>query len=84
MSEAEVALQRNIEAYRNRLPGLLAEHAGKYVVIADGQVVRICETYEAAVTFGYRQFPTEDQYHLLQKIAPIPERMDIHLACPAS
>jgi len=82
VSEADAALQRNIEAFRSRLASLLAEYAGQYVVIAEGgKLVEICPNYEAAVTYGYRQFPSEDQYYLLQKIAPIPERLDIHLAC---
>ncbi|HEX6705095.1 MAG TPA: hypothetical protein VF169_10075 [Albitalea sp.] len=84
MSDEQVALQRNIEAYRKRLPSLLAEHAGQYVIFADGKLVEICPTYEDAVIFGYQTFPSEDQHYLLQEIAPIPERVDIHLACRAS
>jgi len=83
MSEAE-ALKRNFETFERGLPKLLAEHQGRYAVIAQGQIVEICETYEAAIRYGYSKFPAEDQYYLLQHIVPIPDKADLHLACRAN
>jgi hypothetical protein len=75
---------RNLEAFRTRLPKLLDESRGQYVIISSGEIVQVFETYEAAVNFGYHRFPSDSAQYLLQKIAPIPERADIHTACRAA
>jgi len=74
------ALRQNLQTFERRLPTLLLKHRGQYVVIAQGEIVEICKTYEAAIKFGYSNYPSEDQYHLLQQVVPIPDRADLHLA----
>jgi hypothetical protein len=83
VESADVALQLNLKVFSSRLSEWMARHAGKYVVIANGDLVKICETYEAALTFGYEHYSDEQPY-LLQKIAPIPEQRDFHIACRGS
>jgi len=84
VNEANAELQRNLEVFRTWLPKLLDESKDQYVIIASGEIVQVFETYEAAVNFGYRSFPSDSAQYLLQKIAPIPERADIHTACRAA
>ena len=79
MGETE-ALRQNLEAFERRLSTLLLKHRGQYVVIAQGEIVEICDTYEAAIKFGYSNYPSENQYYLLQHVVPIPDRADLHLA----
>lgn len=81
VNEADAELERNLEVFRTCLPKLLQEHEGQYVVIARGEISAVFETYEAAVKYGYGRFPSVDAHYLLQKVAPIPERADIHMAC---
>lgn len=80
VNEAQTEFQRNLEAFRIGLPKLLDESRGQYVIIASGEIVQIFATYEAAVDFGYRRFHSGSVQFLLQRIAPIPERSDMHLA----
>jgi len=50
-----MALERELEAYRKKLPELLA-HKGKYVLIHGESVAGIWDTYQKAVEEGYSQF----------------------------
>lgn len=77
-------LERDLRAFATMLPRLLVEHRDQYVVIAQEQLVRVCRTYEEAVRFGYDKFPDVEQHYLLQKVAPLPEQLDFHIACRAS
>jgi hypothetical protein len=84
MKRDDAEFQLNLEVFRTRLPQLLDESKDQYVIIASGEIVQVFETYEAALSFGYRSFPSDGAQYLLQKIAPIPERADIHMACRAA
>jgi hypothetical protein len=50
-----VQLERELRTYRNRLPELV-QHAGKYVLIQDGDVIDVFAAYGDALRDGYRRF----------------------------
>ena len=50
-----MALERELETYRAKLPELLPDE-GKYVVIQGDQIAGIMETYEDALKLAYSRF----------------------------
>jgi hypothetical protein len=42
-----------LDAFEAKLPELLPEHAGQYVVMQDGQVLAFQPTYERALSWAY-------------------------------
>jgi hypothetical protein len=53
-----MALEREIQTYRRKLPELLA-HWGKFVVIHGEEVVDFFDGLEDALRIGYETFPGE-------------------------
>jgi hypothetical protein len=53
-----MALEKEIETYRRKLPELLAQK-GKYVVIHHDEVVGIFDGFDDALRAGYERFPDE-------------------------
>jgi hypothetical protein len=51
-----MALEQELETFRNNLQTLKAEHEGKYVLIHGGQVVDVFSTYDDAIKTGYAKF----------------------------
>jgi hypothetical protein len=49
------ALEKELATYREKLPSLLANE-GKFVLIHDGEIAGIFDTYADALTEGYKQF----------------------------
>lgn len=54
------ALQTEFSTYMRRLPALLEQHDGEYVVIKGPEVVHFAPGYEEALTWGYEQYGLED------------------------
>ncbi|MBZ5676431.1 MAG: hypothetical protein LAP61_19490 [Acidobacteriia bacterium] len=55
-----MALERELETYKSKLPELLTnEGEGKYVLIHGDQVVDVFGTYEDAIKEGYSKFQLE-------------------------
>ena len=52
---AKMALEKELETYKNKLPELKA-HEGKYVLIQGESVIDIFASYEDALKAGYKQF----------------------------
>ncbi len=50
-----MALEKELETYRDRLPSLLAEE-GKFALVHGGEVVGTFDTYADALTEGYKLF----------------------------
>ena len=50
------SLERELAVYRENLPALLAENAGRWVLIHGDAVDSIWDTYRDALTAGYRFF----------------------------
>jgi hypothetical protein len=50
-----MALEKELEVYRAKLPELMA-HEGKYVLIHEDAVVDVFGTYEDAIKEGYSKF----------------------------
>jgi hypothetical protein len=50
-----MALERELETYRQRLPELLANE-GKFVLIHGDEIVDVFGTYEDAIKEGYGKF----------------------------
>ena len=51
-----MALEQELEVYRNRLPDLLRSDRGKFVLIHGGRVDSIWETLDRALQEGYNRF----------------------------
>lgn len=51
-----MALEREMETYRRRLPELKGENEGRFVLIQGEQVVDIFASYEDALKVGYEKF----------------------------
>ena len=49
-------VEKNYEAFNEKLPDLLPEHRGKVALMKDGQVVGIFDTTLAAYVAGQAQF----------------------------
>ena len=50
-----MALERELETYRQKLPELLADK-GKFVVIHADEVLGVRDTFEEALRLGYERF----------------------------
>jgi hypothetical protein len=55
---AKMALQKELETYKKKLPELKA-HEGKFVLIHGDDIVDFFSTYEDAIKSGYQQFKSE-------------------------
>lgn len=56
MNTTEIGgLEKELETYNQKLPELMA-HEGKFVVIRDGEIAGLWETYEDALQAGYAKF----------------------------
>jgi len=51
-----MALEKELETFRSRLPELKAEHVGKFVLIHGDDVVNVFSSYDDAINAGYSQF----------------------------
>jgi hypothetical protein len=63
------ALELDADAYRRLLPGLLAEHQGKFVLIRSADQIQIFDTREQALAEGYKRFKREPFF--VREIAPL-------------
>ena len=73
------SLQRNVDAFCAQLDTLLTAHSGKYVVFANSQLVKVCDSLSSAMTLGYAQF-TDDSF-LVQRVEPLRKQIDFHATC---
>lgn len=48
-------LEKELATYREKLPGLLSEE-GKFVLVHEGEIAGIFDTYADALTEGYKLF----------------------------
>lgn len=53
-----MALEKELETYRQKLPELAA-HEGKYVLIHGDEIVDFFATYEDAIKAGYQKYRLE-------------------------
>ena len=60
-------LERDAAEFSRLLPGLLAEHAGEYVLIHGGEFEGAYPSYEAAIEAGYGRF--ELQPFFVERVA---------------
>jgi hypothetical protein len=58
-SGAAMALEKELETYKKKLPELKAQHEGKFVLIHGETVVDTFSTYEDAIKHGYQTFKQE-------------------------
>jgi hypothetical protein len=68
MDENEV--KRNYEAFRQRLPSILAAHQGKIALMHSGEIVAFFDTIGDANTAGQKLF--KDQPFSLQEVTDQP------------
>ena len=55
-------LSRELETYEEHRDQLVADSAGKYVVINGDDVVAVFEGYADALSYGYSKFGIEDPF----------------------
>ena len=68
-----MALEKELETYRRKLPELLAD-AGKFALIQGDELVGVFGTYEDALREGYQKFKLEQ--FLVQQIQAVQQ---VHL-----
>jgi len=51
-----MALEQELETFKNNLQTLKAEHEGKYVLIHGDQVIDVFSSYDDAIKAGYGKF----------------------------
>ena len=75
-----MALEKELETYKNKLPELLAEE-GKYVLIKGDEVVGTFAAYEDALKSGYERFGLEPflvkQIHLIEQVQFVTRLLDL-------
>jgi hypothetical protein len=54
-----MALEQELTLFQQKLPGFIAEHVGKYVLIHGDQVVDFFSSYDDAIKAGYSKFGLE-------------------------
>ena len=64
-----MALERELETYRNKLPELKGENEGRFVLIKGERVVDVFSSYDDALKAGYTAFGLEP--FLVKKIEAI-------------
>ena len=72
-------MQQNVDAFCAQLDGLLTAHAGKYVVFANSQLVKVCDSLSSAMSLGYAEF--QDDCFLVQRVEPLRSQVDFHATC---
>ena len=55
--EKQAELDRNYAAFKELLPGLMVKHAGEFVLMHSGEIVKICKKASAAMKLGKERFP---------------------------
>lgn len=63
-------IRKNYEAFQLKLPELLPLHAGKFVLMRDGEIVEYFDTARDAYISGNKLFP--DENFSIQEIAYAP------------
>ncbi len=80
-----MALERELETFRDKLQELKAEHEGKFVLIHGAEVVEVFTSYEDAIKAGYSRFGLSPflvkQIHALEQAQFISRFLD---PCAAS
>ena len=51
-----IELQTELQTYRSRLPSMVRQHDGEYVVIKGSDPLHFFFTYEAALDWAYEEF----------------------------
>jgi hypothetical protein len=51
-----MALERELDTYRNKLPDLRSENEGRFVLIKGNQVIDFFTSYDGALKGGYTTF----------------------------
>jgi hypothetical protein len=72
-----MALEKELEVYRSKLPELKAEYEGKFVLIHGDQVVDFFSTYEDAIKAGYSKFGLEP--FLVKQVHAVEEQATLYV-----
>lgn len=67
---SETELKKNYEAFQRKLLELLPLHAGKFVLMHDGEIVEMFDTARDAYVSGNKLYP--DQEFSIQEVANAP------------
>ena len=51
-----MALEKELETYKQQLPTLAAAHSGKFALVHDTQVAGVYDSYADALRAGYEKF----------------------------
>jgi hypothetical protein len=64
-------VERNYQAFAQRLPSLLASHQGKFALMRDGEIVEFFDTARDAYVAGQKLFK-DDQLFSVQEVVEAP------------
>jgi len=64
--DRQAEADRNFEAFQKKLPELLKEHAGKFALLRDGEIVQFFDTARDAMVHGQSEF--EDGLFSVQEV----------------
>lgn len=62
----QIEVDRNLDSFREKLPGLLRDHAGKYALIRHQEVVGFFDTVADALVAGQKLY--SDQLFSIQEV----------------
>lgn len=57
MTKYEKEIQQNLNAYKQLRTEILQKHKGKYIVIAEGKLVAVAQTFDEAVEASEEALP---------------------------
>lgn len=75
-TQAHSEVDRNYEAFLAQLPKIIGEHAGKYALIHDREIVGYFDTALAATLAGIPRFG--DDGYSVQEVAAEPEHLGFY------
>lgn len=61
-SHDDPQVDRNYNSFREKLPDLIATHAGKLALMHDGEIVDFFDSYSDAIKLGIARFETIDRF----------------------
>lgn len=64
-------VERNYQAFAQRLPSLLASHQGKFALMRDGEIIEFFDTARDAYVAGQKLFK-DDQLFSVQEVVEAP------------
>lgn len=62
LSERLAAIRKNHDAFLQKSEAEISSHAGKYALMRDGSVMKICSSPNEALAYARNQYPMDASY----------------------